>query len=73
MEGLKESGTNLLQERPHNGKKVVQETHHENKSNVNHDFIESNVIEHPTYSKDIYEEVLSQGSHSMDTTDGEIL
>ena len=40
MEGLKEGGTKLLQERPPNGEKV---THDENKSNVNIDFIESNV------------------------------
>jgi len=43
MEGLKEGGTKLLQERPPNGKNVVEETHDENKSNVNHDFIEYNV------------------------------
>jgi len=43
MEGLKEGGTTLLQERPPNGEDVVEETHDENKSNVNHDFIESNV------------------------------
>ena len=43
MEGLKEGGTKLLQERPPIGEKVVEETHDENKINVNHDFIESNV------------------------------
>jgi len=39
MEGL----TKLLQERLPNGKKVVEETRDENKINVNHDLIESNV------------------------------
>ena len=43
MEGLKEGGTKMLQERPPNHKKVVEETHDEKKINVNHDFIESNV------------------------------
>ena len=40
MEGL----TNLLQERLPNYEKVVEETHGENKRNVNHDFIDSNVV-----------------------------
>ena len=39
MEGL----TKLIQERFPNGEKVVEETHDENKINVNHDFIDSNV------------------------------
>ena len=33
----------LLQERVTNGERVVKETHDENKRNVNHDFIDSNV------------------------------
>ena len=43
MEGLKEGATNMLQERPQIGEKVVEETHDENKSNVNHNFVESNI------------------------------
>ena len=43
MEGLKEGLTKLIQEMIPNGKKVVQETHDENKINVNRDFINSNV------------------------------
>ena len=43
MEGLKEGLTKLLQERLPNGEKVVEKTHDENKRNVNHDFINSNV------------------------------
>ena len=43
MEGLKEGLTNLLQEITPNCKKVVDETHDENKCNVNHDFIDSNI------------------------------
>ena len=43
MEGLKEGGTKLLQEGPPNDEKVVEETHDENKRNVNHDSIDSNV------------------------------
>ena len=43
MEGLKEGGTKLLQERPPNDEKVVKETHDAKKINVNHDFIESNI------------------------------
>ena len=39
MEGLE----TLLQEKIPNCEKVVEETHDENKINVNHDFIESNV------------------------------
>lgn len=37
MEGLKEGLTQWLQERIPNGKKVVEQTHNENKRNVNHD------------------------------------
>ena len=40
MEGLK----TFLQEMIPNGEKVVDETHDENKRNVNHDFIDSNVL-----------------------------
>jgi len=43
MEGLKEGGTKMLQERPPNNEKVVEETHDEKKINVNHDFIESKI------------------------------
>ena len=43
MEGLKEGLKKLLQEKLPNGEKVVWETHDENKRNVNHDFIDSNV------------------------------
>ena len=43
IEGLKEGLTKLLQEIIPNGDKVVDETHDENKRNVNHDFIDSNV------------------------------
>jgi len=43
MEGLKEGWIKLLQERLPVDEKVVEETHDENKRNVNHDFIESNV------------------------------
>ena len=39
MEGL----TKLIQEMFPNGEKIVEETHDENKINVNHDFINSNV------------------------------
>ena len=44
MDGLKElGGTQLLQERPPNEEKVVEETHDEKNINVNHDFIEYNI------------------------------
>ena len=43
MEGLKEGLTKLLPENIPNGEKVVEETHDENKINVNHDFINSNI------------------------------
>ena len=39
MEGL----TKLIQEMFHNGEKILEETHDENKINVNRDFINSNV------------------------------
>ena len=41
MEGLKEGLERLLQEKIPNGEKVVEETHDENKINVNRDFIKS--------------------------------
>jgi len=43
MEYLKTYLTKLLQEILTNGERVVKETHDENKRNVNHDFINSNV------------------------------
>ena len=43
MEELKINMNNLLQEMVTNGERVVKETHDENKRNVNHDFIDSNV------------------------------
>ena len=43
MEGLKEGLEKLLQEKLPNGEKVVEETHDENKRNVNHDFIDFNI------------------------------
>ena len=43
MVNLKTDLTNLLQEILTNGERVVKGTHDENKRNVNHDFIESNV------------------------------
>jgi len=43
MEVLKEGGTKSLQERLPNVEKVVEETHDENKINVNNDFIDSNI------------------------------
>ena len=43
MEGLKEGGTKSLQERITNAEKAVEETDDENKININHDFIESNI------------------------------
>jgi len=49
---LKTDLTKFLQEMLTNGKRVVKETHDENKRNVNHDFIDSNFwIENPPYSK----------------------
>ena len=43
MEELKINMNKLLQERVTKGERVVKETHDENKINVNHDFIDSNV------------------------------
>ena len=43
MEELKINLNKLLQEMVTNGERVVKETHDENKRNVNHDFIDSNV------------------------------
>ena len=43
MEELKINMNNLLQEMVTNGERVVKETHDENKINVNHDFIDSNI------------------------------
>ena len=43
MDDLKTNLTKFLQEMLTNGERVVKETHDENKRNVNHDFIDSNV------------------------------
>ena len=43
MEGLKECLTKLIQEIIPNGEKIIEETHGENKINVNRDFINYNV------------------------------
>jgi len=43
MEELKINMSKLLQEMVTNGERVVKETHDENKKNVNHDSIDSNV------------------------------
>ena len=43
MEGFKEGLSNLIQQMIPNGEKIVEETHDENKINVNCDFINSNV------------------------------
>jgi len=43
MEELKINMNNLLQEMVTNGERVVKETHDENKRNINHDSIDSNV------------------------------
>ena len=43
MESLMEGLTKLLQEMIPNGKKVLDETHYENKIHFDHDFIVSNV------------------------------
>ena len=43
MEELKINLNKLLQEIVTNGERVVKETHDENKRNVNHDFVDSNV------------------------------
>ena len=42
MEGFKEGSIKLIQEIILNGEKIVEETHDENKINVNRDFINSN-------------------------------
>jgi len=50
-----------------NGETVVKETRDENKRNVNHDFIDSNIeINDLPYSKNKYEEVLWKKSCNMD-------
>lgn len=57
MEGLK-GGTNLLQERHPNDKKVVEEIHDDKKINLNHDSIESNIgLKTCHIPKDRYEEI----------------
>jgi len=43
MDNLKTDLTKFLQEMLTNGESIVNETHDENKINVNHDFIDSNV------------------------------
>ena len=43
MEYLKIDLTKFIQEMPTNGKRIVKETHDENKINFNRDFIDSNV------------------------------
>ena len=43
MEELKINLSKLLEEMVTNGERTVKETHDENKRNVNHDFIDSNV------------------------------
>ena len=43
IEDLKTDLTKFLQEMLTNGERVVKETHDENKTNVNHDFMGSNV------------------------------
>ena len=43
MEDFKIDLTKLLQEMLTNGERVLKETHEENKRNVNHDFIDSNI------------------------------
>ena len=42
IEGLKKCLSKLIQEMIPNGEKIVEETHDENKINVNRDFINSN-------------------------------
>ena len=48
MEGLKEGLTKLIQEMIPNGEKAVEETHGENKINVNRDFITLMLDSRPT-------------------------
>ena len=43
MDELKINMNKMLQEMVTKGERVVKETHDENKGNVNHDFIDSNV------------------------------
>jgi len=43
MEGFQKGLRRLLQEMLPNGKMVLDESHNENKRNVNHDFIDSNI------------------------------
>ena len=43
MEDLKTDLTKFLQEMLTNGERLVKEIHDENKRNVNHDFIDSNI------------------------------
>ena len=43
MEGLKKGLKNLIKDMIPNGKNIIEETHDENKINVNRDFINSNV------------------------------
>ena len=70
---LKTDLRNFPQEILTNGEKVVKETHDANKTNVNHDFIDSNVVLKTHHiPKNRYEEVLLQGSCNMDITDGAI-
>ena len=58
MEDLKIDLTKFLQEMLTNGERVVKETHDENKRNVNHDFIDSNVGSKTHHiPKNRYEEV----------------
>ena len=49
MEDLKEGLAKFLQEKLPSGEKLVEETHDENKINVNYDFIDSNVGLKPHY------------------------
>ena len=43
MEGLKEGLSKLIQEMIPNGENIVEETHDDDKTNVNRDFVNSNV------------------------------
>ena len=54
MEGFKEGLTKLLQEMIPNGGRVVDETHDENKRNVNNDFIDSIVVFKTHHIPNIY-------------------
>lgn len=57
MEELKINMNKLLQEMVTQGERVLKETHDENKRNVNHDSIDSNVGSNSPCSKNRYEEV----------------